>query len=88
MIQLTRLNNHPLTVNSDLVKFIEQSPDTVLTLINGEKILVRESVAEVVSRVVEFRRAVLQSITPAWDRPTAAPPVADQNSGEPPQSER
>ena len=42
MIQLTRLNNSPLIVNSDLVKFVEQSPDTVITLVNGEKILVRE----------------------------------------------
>jgi flagellar protein FlbD len=38
MIQLTRLNNSPLIVNSDLVKFVEQSPDTVITLVNGEKL--------------------------------------------------
>ena len=43
MIQLTRLNNHPLAVNSDLIKFIEQAPDTVITLVTGEKILVLES---------------------------------------------
>jgi flagellar protein FlbD len=36
MIQLTRLNSHPLVVNSDLIKFVEQSPDTVITLVNGE----------------------------------------------------
>ena len=43
MIQLTRLNNHPLVVNSDLIKFVEQAPDTVITLLSGEKIVVRES---------------------------------------------
>ena len=37
MIQLTRLNNSPLTVNSDLIKFVEQAPDTVITLLTGEK---------------------------------------------------
>ena len=43
MIQLTRLNGSPLVVNSDLIKYAESSPDTVLTLQNGEKILVLES---------------------------------------------
>ena len=62
MIQLTRLNNSPLIVNSDLVKFVEQSPDTVITLVNGEKILVREKADEVLTRIVEFRRSVLQGI--------------------------
>lgn len=60
MIQLTRLNNQPLMVNSDLIKFVERSPDTVITLVNGEKILVRENPAEVRERIVEFRREVLQ----------------------------
>ncbi|MGB8014253.1 MAG: flagellar FlbD family protein [Terriglobales bacterium] len=62
MIQLTRLNNHPLVVNSDLVKFVEQAPDTVITLLSGEKIVVRESAQEVLERVVQFRRSVLQGI--------------------------
>ncbi len=47
MIQLTRLNNHPLVVNSDLIKFVEQAPDTVITLVNGDKIVVRESAQDV-----------------------------------------
>jgi len=59
MIQLTRLNNSSLVVNSDLIKFVEQAPDTVITLVNGEKILVRESAAEVTARVVRFRQRVL-----------------------------
>lgn len=67
MIQLTRLNNHPLAVNSDLIKFIEQAPDTVITLVNGEKLVVRESAQDVLARVVEFRRSVLQGIALSWD---------------------
>jgi flagellar protein FlbD len=62
MIQLTRLNNSVLMVNSDLIKFVEQAPDTVITLLNGEKILVRERAEEVMARVVQFRQAVLQGV--------------------------
>jgi flagellar protein FlbD len=67
MIQLTRLNNSLLTVNSDLIKFVEQSPDTVITLLNGEKILVRETADEIVLRTINFRRSVLQGISAITD---------------------
>ena len=63
MITLTRLNNQPITVNSDLIKFVEQSPDTVITLTTGEKIIVREPAEKVLERVVEFRRAIS---APVW----------------------
>ena len=78
MIQLTRLNNSPLIVNSDLVKFVEQSPDTVITLVNGEKILVREKADEVLSRIVEFRRLVLQGIVPIATHIPAMASVAER----------
>ena len=65
VIQLTRLNNKPLAVNSDLIKFIENAPDTVLTLLNGEKVLVRESMDEVIDRIILFRRAVLAGLPSA-----------------------
>ncbi len=86
MIQLTRLNNHPLVVNSDLIKFVEQAPDTVLTLVNGEKIVVRESAEDVLERVVQFRRSVLQGIMLWWDNRSALPPVVagdDAGNGRP-----
>jgi uncharacterized protein YlzI (FlbEa/FlbD family) len=56
MIHLTRLNNTPLVVNADLIKFIENAPDTVITLITGEKLVVRESAAEVLDRIHEFHQ--------------------------------
>ena len=56
MIRLTRLNNRPLVVNSALIKFIENAPDTVITLITGEKIVVLETVEEVMTRIVDYRR--------------------------------
>ncbi|HKN59923.1 MAG TPA: flagellar FlbD family protein [Candidatus Acidoferrales bacterium] len=62
MIQLTRLNNHPLIINSDLVKLIENAPDTVLTLVTGEKIVVLESSDQVLERIVEFRRRILSGL--------------------------
>lgn len=59
MIQLTRLNGIPIVLNSDLIKTAEASPDTMLTLINGEKIIVRETCEEVAERVVGYRARLL-----------------------------
>src|SRR3954452_17819218 len=47
MIAVTRLNGNPMVLNSDLIKIAEASPDTMLTLISGEKLIVRETCAEV-----------------------------------------
>src|SRR5438045_3830854 len=58
MIQLTRLNNLGLLVNCDLIKFVESSPDTVITLVSGEKILVRETPEQVMEKIVQFRRVL------------------------------
>jgi len=60
MIQLTRLNNTRLAVNCDLIKYVEEAPDTVITLLNGEKLVVRETTAEVIECVRQFRRSVLR----------------------------
>jgi flagellar protein FlbD len=59
MIRLTRLNNRPLVVNSELIKFIENAPDTVITLITGEKIVVLETAEEVIDQIVGYRRRIL-----------------------------
>lgn len=59
MIQLTRLNNQPLMVNADLIKFVEQAPDTVITLVTGDKLVVRESAQEVMDLILEFRRSLM-----------------------------
>jgi flagellar protein FlbD len=59
MIELTRLNGKSLAVNADLIKFVEQAPDTVLTLVTGEKLVVKESARVVMDRIVEFRRSLL-----------------------------
>ena len=56
MIELTRLNGRPMVLNSDLIKTAEASPDTMLTLINGEKLIVREPIDEVEERVLATGR--------------------------------
>jgi flagellar protein FlbD len=59
MINLTRINHQPLVLNSDLIEHIERTPDTVVSLTNGLKLLVLESPDEIVEKIVEFRRAIL-----------------------------
>lgn len=56
VILLTRLNGHKLVVNAELIKTVEETPDTTLTLINGDRMMVTESVEEVVQRAVEYGR--------------------------------
>jgi flagellar protein FlbD len=58
MIFLTHLNNTPLVINPALIVFIEKTPDTIITLSNGEKIAVLEKVKEVIQRVIKFRRCI------------------------------
>jgi len=77
MVRLTRLNSQPLVVNSDLIKFVEQSPDTLITLVNGEKFMVRETSDEVVRLIVAFRRSILLGLTAAW----SGPPVPEAVQG-------
>ena len=86
MIKLTRLNNQPLVVNSDLIKCVENSPDTVLTLVTGEKIIVRETTEQVLERVIAFRRAILANRAPVGSTPeqpalAAQPSVAEGAAG-------
>lgn len=59
MITLTRLNGQRFAVNSDLLERIDSSPDTVLTLIDGTKYLVVESLDAVVDQIREFRASVV-----------------------------
>jgi flagellar protein FlbD len=60
LIELTRLNGRALVVNCDLIKYVESAPDTMLTLVTGEKIVVREACAEVVARATAYRVRLLQ----------------------------
>ena len=69
MIKVTKLNQSIIYVNSELIEFIEETPDTVLTLTNGGKLVVEESAQEVIDRVVEFRRKYMLE-RPDFKQPT------------------
>jgi flagellar protein FlbD len=58
MIKLTRLNHTALIVNSDLIEHIEMTPDTVISLTSGQKLIVLESAEEIVEKVIEFRKSI------------------------------
>ena len=58
MILVTRLNGSVFYLNAELVRTIEPTPDTVITLVNFEKIIVKESAQQVVDRIIEYKRQV------------------------------
>jgi len=60
MIRLTRLNRAGFVVNCDLIEHIEMTPDTVLSMTTGQRITVLETAEEVIRRVIDFRRLILQ----------------------------
>jgi flagellar protein FlbD len=70
MIAVTRLDGTPMIVNSDQIAWIEYNPDTVLSLSNGEKLIVRESPETLVERVKDFKRAI--GVARRQERPTLA----------------
>lgn len=58
MIKVTRLNGKGFVVNAELIQFLEETPDTVITLTNHEKLVVKEPVDEVIRRVIEYHRGI------------------------------
>ena len=66
MIHVTRINRLPLVLNSDLIEHIETTPDTVISMMGGQKFTVLETTDEVIAKVVEFRRSI-QSWLPRQD---------------------
>ena len=60
MIKLTRYDGTAFYLNSDVILYVEATPDTILTLDTRDKVMVRESVEEVIERVIEFKRKVFR----------------------------
>lgn len=56
MIELTKLNNKKFVINSDLIETIEAMPDTTISLTTGNKFVVRESIPEIIHRIIAFRQ--------------------------------
>ncbi|MCL2082094.1 MAG: flagellar FlbD family protein [Oscillospiraceae bacterium] len=62
MLKVTRLNDVELLINADLVEFIEETPDTVITLTTGKKFVVKESAETLVGRIIHYRREVFTKL--------------------------
>ncbi|NIA20598.1 MAG: flagellar protein FlbD [Anaerolineaceae bacterium] len=58
MIKVTRLGGKELVVNAELIRFVEATPDTILSLTSGEKLVVQEGVDEIIRRCIEYGRAL------------------------------
>ncbi len=65
MISVTRLNGKAIVVNADLIRSVEENPDTTITLLNGDHIIVQESMSQVVDRAVEYGRSLRRMIPPS-----------------------
>mgnify|MGYP001773098185 CR=1 FL=1 len=63
MIKVTRLNGQEIVVNADLIEYLESSPDTIIALTTGKKIMVKESVDEVIEKIIEYRRRCVVYVT-------------------------
>lgn len=62
MIHLTRINHAPMVLNSELIEHIETTPDTVVSLTNGQKFVVLETADDIIDKIVEFRRRLYRDI--------------------------
>lgn len=60
MIKVTRLNGKEFAVNAEQIEFAEETPDTVITLISGKKIVVKEDVDEIIRRVIEYKGSIIR----------------------------
>ena len=58
MITVTRLNGAQFVINAEMIREVEATPDTIISLVSGEKLMVRESVDEIVDAVLEYKRRI------------------------------
>ncbi|MCL1826779.1 MAG: flagellar FlbD family protein [Candidatus Cloacimonetes bacterium] len=61
MVRLTKINNQEFFINSDLMEFIESTPDTIISLTTGKKIIVKESAEEVIEKIIEYKSKALKN---------------------------
>jgi flagellar protein FlbD len=59
MIKITRLNDTVLVINAEMIQFLEATPDTIITLTDGRKVVAKEPVDEIIDKVVEYKHRFL-----------------------------
>ncbi len=65
MITVTRLNGKPMVVNAELIRTVEENPDTTITLINGDHLIVTESMTAIVEKAIDYGRHLRRIIPPS-----------------------
>ncbi len=60
MIRLTRLNHQPIVVNAELIEYLETTPDKVISLVNGQKMAVLETLDQVMAEIINYQREIRQ----------------------------
>ncbi len=63
MILLTRLNGQSFVMNAEKIRYVEATPDTVVCCDTGDKMMVKETLQEVLSRAIDYARAIRKPIT-------------------------
>ena len=58
MIEVTRLNGEPLSINEDLIEFMEETPDTVISFLTGKKLVVKEKITDIEEKIVVFKKKI------------------------------
>ncbi len=56
MIEVTKLNHSTIVINAELIELIEETPDTIITMTTGRKILVKESTEVIIDRVIQYKK--------------------------------
>ncbi len=64
MITVTRLNGKPMVVNAELIRSVEENPDTTITLINGDHLIVREPMQQIVEKAIDYGRHLRRLVPP------------------------
>ncbi len=62
MVTLTRLDGSSVVINAEIIEMLESTPDTIITLTNGKKYLVKEPSEEVVKKVIDYRQMMLKNL--------------------------
>jgi flagellar protein FlbD len=65
MIKVTRLNGQAIVLNADLIEFVEEIPDTIISLTTGKKIMVKENAEQIIDRVIAYRQRAGASVSQA-----------------------
>jgi len=68
MIKLTRFDGSEVAVNAELIKFVEAAPDTIVTLTSDQKLLVLETVDEVIEKIIEYKKVAYGRLPEVRDR--------------------